>query len=300
MRITLRQLHYFDALSRERHFGRAAQQVGVTQPAMSTQIRDLEAMLGGPLVDRSGAQIVLTPLGRAVAARAAAVLDGVHGIEALGTAEAPPLRLGMIPTIAPYLVPGFLARMPDGQPVEVSEALTVQLLAALRAGDLDGAVVALPSGGAGLVDRPLFSDRFLLAIPEGPAADLSPLPARPEEIDPERLLLLEDGHCLADQALSACQLRRDVVGRKLGAASLTTLSRMVASGQGVTLIPEIAARIEGTGLDLRRFAEPEPMRTIGLVTRAGLSDADWIETVTSALLRGRDGSAANPHASAAP
>ncbi|MEM6661515.1 MAG: hydrogen peroxide-inducible genes activator [Pseudomonadota bacterium] len=288
MKITLRQLTYFDALARELHFGRAADAVGVTQPAMSTQIRDMEALLGGDLVDRAGARLVLTPLGRAVAARIGDVLDGVRGIESLGARGAVPLRLGMIPTVAPYLVPGFLARMSSDQPVEVSEALTAHLLDALRSGDLDGAVIALPSGTAGLVDRPLFADRFLLAVPEGPAANLSPLPLRPEEIDPERLLLLEDGHCLADQALSACQLRRDTVGRKLGAASLTTLSRMVASGQGITLIPEIAAGVEGNGLDLRRFADPQPSRTIGLVTRSGLAGADWVDAVVDALSEGID------------
>lgn len=279
MKITLRQLLYFDALASELHFARAAERVAVTQPAMSAQIRELENLIGGTLVDRSSKGLALTPLGRAVAARTKTVLDGAAGIEALGAtgpAADVPIRLGMIPTLAPYLVPDFLALTGEhGQALAISEGLTARLLANVRAGDLDGAVIALPSGDDSLADIKLFDDRFLLALPNAEARPGAILPAHPEEIDSSRLLLLDDGHCLADQVLSACKLRRESVSLALGATSLATVSRLVASGQGITLIPEIAAGIEGRGLRLARFQAPEPGRTIGLVTRRGAAGSAW-------------------------
>lgn len=281
MKITLRQLLYFDALARERHFGRAAERVSVTQPAMSAQIRELEALIGADLVDRAPRGLALTPLGRTVAARAKAVLDGAAEIEAIATADDAPLRLGLIPTLAPYLVPAFLEQAAAaGVAVAIAEGLTARLLEQVRAGDLDGAVIALPSGDQALADHRLFDDRFLLALPpEDPAG--SPIaPARPEEIDPARLLLLDEGHCLADQALAACNLRRDSVAPTLGATSLATVSRLVASGQGITLIPEIAVPVEGRGVRLSHFADPEPGRTVGLVTRRGASGSAWVEQVS--------------------
>ena len=289
MKITLRQLLYFDALARERHFGRAAERVSVTQPALSAQIRELEALVGAPLVDRAPRGLALTPLGREVADRAKAVLDGAAEIEAMGSAAGAPLRIGLIPTLAPYLVPAFLARVrARGLQVAISEGLTARLTEQVRAGDLDGAVIALPSADAALADLPLFQDRFLLALPpSGPEGDAI-TPARPEEIDPARLLLLDEGHCLADQVLAACNLRRDSVALTLGATSLATVSRLVASGQGITLIPEIAVGVEGRGVHLHRFSEPEPGRTIGLVTRRGMVTAGWVEQIAGILAEARD------------
>lgn len=290
MRVTLRQILYFDALVQERHFGRAAARVSVTQPAMSAQIRELEALMGGRLVDRSQSGFTLTPLGRAVAERARAVLESARNLEALGQTAAADIqiRLGLIPTVAPYLVPAFIALASAGEmSVTVSEALTARLLEQLRIGDIDAAVIALPSDQPDLVDMPLFEDRFLLAMPDKLLRPDWIAPARPEEINPERLVLLDDGHCLADQALSACALRRDHLQLSLGATSLTTVSRLVASGQGITLMPELAADVEGHGLNLSRFSDPEPGRTIGLVTRRGLRDAGWIEPVKDMLIRAR-------------
>lgn len=291
MKITLRQLTYFNALAHEKHFGKAAAKVAVTQPAMSTQIRELEANLGAPLVDRSGATLTLTPLGREVWDRAKALLDDAAAIEALAMPNATmrsPIRLGMIPTVAPYLLPGFMAVAPKfDQDVVISEALTGGLLASIRSGNLDAAVIALPSGQEELTDKALFEDRFMLAMP---LKDMRPgwtAPTRPENVDPRQLLLLDEGHCLADQALAACNIRRETLGTSLGATSLATISRLVAAGHGVTLIPEIAADLEGRDLRLERFRKPEPKRQIGLVARRGARDQDWFANLAERLVLAR-------------
>jgi LysR family hydrogen peroxide-inducible transcriptional activator len=267
MKITLRQLRYFDALAREMHFGRAADRVAVTQPAMSAQIRLLEETLGGPLVDRDLPGLPLTPLGRAVLPQA-----GVRALEETARdarGAGIELSLGIIPTVAPYLAPHLLPLIRrQGGSVIIREAVTDTLLAELREGAIDAAVMAFPVP-LGMVEAvPLFEDRFLLALP---AKELAPTLApvdRPEKLSPDSLLLLDEGHCLSDQALGACGLRREGRRRRFGAASLVTLAHLVASGQGVTLLPEIAAAAEGRAMRLSRFTDPQPGRTIGLV-RAG-------------------------------
>ncbi len=281
--ITLRQLRYFLALAETRHFGRAAERVGVTQPALSNQIRDLEETLGGPLLSRDAPGLPLTPLGREVALRAQRVITEVRGLEesarqATGTGAR--VRLGMIPTVAPYLVPPLLAAARRAAAeLTIREAVTESLLAELGSGALDAAVIALPAP-AGYAVEVIRRDRFLLAMP--PGSDAIP-PDRPEQIDSARLLLLDEGHCLADQALQACSLRRDGLRDRLGAASLTTLARLVASGQGVTLLPEMCAPVEGRGLRLHRFAEPEPMRTIALVGLSACQDQAWFARLAELL-----------------
>lgn len=291
MKITLRQLLYFDALVQERHFGRAASRVSVTQPAMSAQIRDLEALMGGDLVDRDATGFPLTPLGRAVADKARDLLERADQLEALGQTPKPDvqIRLGLIPTVAPYLVPAFMA-LADAKAlsVTVSEALTARLIEQVKAGDLDAGVIALPSAQSELTELALFEDRFLLAMPDKLLRPDWIAPARPEEINPERLVLLDEGHCLADQALTACELRRDHLRLSLGATSLTTVSRLVASGQGITLIPELAAEVEGHGLNLSRFETPEPGRTIGLIARAGAKDAIWFQDLAITMKAARN------------
>ena len=279
MRLTLRQLRYFDALVRERHFGRAADRVSVSQPALSGQIAELEATVGGQLVERGRPGLPLTPLGRLVAERAARVLKMAQEIEALSRTTSggmPDLRLGIIPTVAPYLVPHLLPVVrAAGASFAIRETITARMIESLQAGDLDAAVVALPAGARDLVERAIFHDRFLLALPEGEGAGGIIVPTQPEEIDPERLLLLDDGHCLSEQALDACQLRRQSARLSLGASSLATISRLVASGQGITLLPEIAASVEGRGLRLEPFAAPEPGRTVGLVALPRAASSDW-------------------------
>lgn len=272
--ITLRQLRYFCALARHRHFGRAAEECAVSQPALSVQIRELEDFLGARLVERRRNGIALTALGAAVEVRAAAVLNDAaalvdfarHGQAVLSG----PLRLGVIPTIAPYLLPILLPRLPQGYPaleLSLREAQTETLLEALAAGTLDAVLLSLPIAASGFETLDLFEDRFLLALP--PATPM-PVNPKPSSLANEQVLLLEDGHCLRDQALALCQLADARARRQYGAASLTTLVQMVAGGFGCTLVPEIAVPTElraPAPVRLIRFTAPEPSRRIGLVWR---------------------------------
>jgi LysR family hydrogen peroxide-inducible transcriptional activator len=272
--ITLRQLRYVVSLARHRHFGRAAEECAVTQPALSMQVRDLEREIGAELVERRPGEIVLTETGTEVARRAEHILtatrdlvDFVRHRDVLSGA----LRLGIIPTLAPYVLPHLFPPLQKRYPqlrLEVRETQTSLLLNELAGGDLDCVMLALPVEGADVETLTLFNDAFLLAVP---AAD--PLPGsrhvNVDEIDQRRLILLEEGHCLRDQALAFCAMKgRDQPGG-LGATSLTTVMQMVANGLGVTLLPEVAAKTEARDdrVKLLRLAEPAPTRTIGLAWR---------------------------------
>jgi LysR family hydrogen peroxide-inducible transcriptional activator len=294
MNVTLRQLRYFRALARERHFGRAAEAVAVSQPALSAQIRQMEAALGGPLLNRGLPELPLTPLGRAVLRHAERVLAEMRGLEeAAREARGGGLEvtLGIIPTVAPYLAPHLLPLTHRaGGRLIIREAVTATLMAELAEGALDAALVALPVAGRDLVIEPVFEDRFLLARP---LADTTPPPARPEDVDPERLLLLDEDHCLAGQALAACGLARETGWRRFGAASLVTLARLVASAQGVTLLPETAAGVEGQGMRLSRFAAPEPGRTLALVRLGQGGAPPWFARL-AALIRDAAGMIPRP------
>jgi LysR family transcriptional regulator, hydrogen peroxide-inducible genes activator len=272
--ITLRQLRYLSALARHRHFGRAAEDCAVTQPALSMQVRELEREIGAELVERRSGEIALTETGLEVAQRAehilAATRDLVDFARHRGVLTGK-LRLGIIPTLAPYVLPRLLPRLQSRYPelrLEVRETQTKALLEELVGGDLDALVLAMPADGVDVETLPLFEDRFLLALP---AAD--PLPAHQriaiDDVDQRRLILLEEGHCLRDQALAFCRTTRNDALAGLGAASLATVMQMVANGYGVTLLPEVAAAVEVRDgrVRLLRFAEPEPARAIGLAWR---------------------------------
>jgi LysR family hydrogen peroxide-inducible transcriptional activator len=273
--LTLRQLRYLDALARFRHFGKAAEACGVSQPALSMQIRELEAFLGVELVERRQGAITLTEAGTALASRAGGILSATRDLVDFarhsGSLLSGTLQLGVIPTLAPYVLPRLLPQLRHRYPelrLELRETQTKFLLAELANGALDAVMLALPVDGAELQSIPLFEDRFLLALP----AD-DPLPetsrATPRDVAARTLLLLEEGHCLRDQALTFCAAPRSEASAGLGATSLATLIQMVASGHGVTLVPEIAtdAEIRDRRLKLLRFAEPQPSRTIGLAWR---------------------------------
>jgi LysR family transcriptional regulator, hydrogen peroxide-inducible genes activator len=272
--ITLRQLRYLAALARHRHFGRAAEDCAVTQPALSMQVRELEHEIGAQLVERRHGEVALTETGLEVARRAehilAATRDLVDFARHRGVLTGK-LRLGIIPTLAPYVLPRVLPRLQSKFPLlrlDVRETQTKALLDELIGGDLDAAMLALPADTADVESRPLFSDRFMLALP---AAD--PLPPNRrvavDNVDQHRLILLEEGHCLRDQALAFCGTPTDDVPARLGATSLATVMQMVANGYGVTLLPEVAAGTEARDgrVKLLRFAEPQPARTIGLAWR---------------------------------
>ncbi len=294
MDLTLRQLRYLISLAEVRHFGRAAAAVNVSQPALSVQIRELESALGVRLFERRAREIALTPAGVEVLRRAHRIMRELSELQQAARWRrglAGRLRLGVIPTAAPYLLPRALplirARSPDLD-LGVREAQTTTLLSELHEGALDAVVLAIPSDAAAVIEHELFEDRFLLAGSEGRLAALARADLGPEHLDPRALLLLDDGHCLAEQTLLACSLARGQTRTDLAASSLATLCRLAAAGFGLTFVPEIAARSEAAsapGLRLIRFAAPEPLRQIGLVRRAQSVDDGWFGDLAAVLTR---------------
>jgi LysR family hydrogen peroxide-inducible transcriptional activator len=273
--ISTRQLRYFEALARFEHFGRAAEHCAVTQPALSMQIIQLERELGVTLVERRPNGAVLTGAGQEVARRAAEILLGLRGLaEFAASCQAPlssPLRLGVIPTVAPYLLPLLLPHLRDQYPgleLLVRETLTGTLVADLVETGLDLLLVALPVDHPDIETMVIGEDRFLLAVPAGRPGEFNARVSL-DALDGERLLLLDEGHCLRDQALAACRLAPREGAGTLGASSLATLVHLVASGFGVTLLPEISGPYESQrgGIRLLRFADPEPRRVLGLAWR---------------------------------
>jgi len=279
--ITLRQLQYLLALAKFGHFGRAAEACAVTQPALSMQIRDLERKLGVAVVERRPGEVTLTEIGREVARRGEDVLvasrdlvDFARHRSGLLTGR---LTLGMIPSLAPYLLPRILPLLQTRFPellLELRETQTKQLVEDIRSGALDTAMLALPVSEPDIDAIELFEDLFLLAVPSSdPRAEGKRVAV--DDIDLVRLILLEEGHCLRDQALAFCataaRSRRagDVGGATFGASSLTTVMQMVANGYGVTLIPQIAAEVERRDgrVKFLRLENPQPGRSIGLVFR---------------------------------
>lgn len=292
MSITLRQLRYLTALADEGHFGRAAAAVNVSQPALSVQIRDLEASLGARLVERGGREVVITPTGREIVRRARRIFEEVREIEQVARWDrglAGRLRIGVIPTVAPYLLPVALPLIRARNlslDLGIREAQTDRLVEEVRQGALDAAVVALPVDDPAVTAVPLFTDRFLLAGSAGRLAAIEPAAPRAEDVRPEELLLLDEGHCLTEQALAACAVDPARARIDLRAASLTTLCRLVSEGFGLTLLPELAAPAEcaaAPALRLARFAEPEPQRTVGLVRRRTSVDDGWFGELAAIL-----------------
>lgn len=273
MNLTLRQLRYLDALARYGHFGRAAEASAISQPALSMQIRDLEATLGTALFERGPRQVRPTAFGEEVVARARDILRAVDELGDLARASGERLsgrlRLGVIPTVAPYLLPAILGELTAQHPeldLSLRETLTPRLIADLAEGRLDIAILALPVSEPWLEEEALFSERFVLVRPASDAA--LPVPGR-EALGEMRLLLLEEGHCFRDQALSFCKTGPRAVREILHGSSLSTLVQMVAAGIGVTLIPEMAVPVEtrSANVAIARFPAPEPERTVGMVWR---------------------------------
>ncbi|WP_457935589.1 hydrogen peroxide-inducible genes activator [Mesorhizobium sp. 10J20-29] len=275
IRMTVRQMQYFDALSQTLHFGRAAELSGVSQPALSAQIAELEERLGCRLFERGGRSVTMTDEARALQPRIERVLADIREIEATTRRGRLVMegrfRLGIIPTIAPYLLPQVLPVLKvefPGMRLELREAVTGSLVEDTASGRIDAFVAALPLDYPGLVAEGLFDDRFFLAVPaDDPGFDSPPVP--PESPALERLMLLEEGHCLREQALAVCGKVKPVAMASYGATSLTTLLQMVAHGLGVTLIPEMAMSASGgaSGLKVVPFADPMPSRSVCLAWR---------------------------------
>ncbi|MFN4153128.1 MAG: hydrogen peroxide-inducible genes activator [Paracoccaceae bacterium] len=271
--LSMKHLRYFEALSQHGHFGRAAEACAISQPALSIQMKELEEILGAPLIERGARQISLTPLGTEFALRVRTILQAVEELGDLVRASFGPLtgrlRLGVIPTVAPYLLPRIMRDLTGHYPdldLRPREAITQRLLEDLTEGRLDAALVALPVSEPGLTEYPLFEEEFILVRPQSDVA--KPVP-NPETLREMRLLLLEEGHCFREQAISFCKLGSALPRDLMEGSSLTTLVQMVGAGIGVTLIPQMAVAVEtrSAPVSVARLPEPRPSRSIGLVWR---------------------------------
>ena len=283
--LTIKQLRYFEALARHGHFGRAAEACAISQPALSVQIRELEDTLGTVLFERGARQVRLTGFGEEIALRVRTILRSVDELGDLARASRDGmvgrLRLGVIPTIAPYLLPRILRNLTGAHSaldVHVRETLTPGLIRELSDGRLDAAIVALPVSEPSLTEVALFSENLVLARPACDAG--RPAPSR-DQLRDMRLLLLEEGHCFRDQALSFCNIQPALPREGLDGSSLTTLVQMVGAGIGVTLIPEMAVPVETRSADVSVVAlpEPQPSRTVGMVWRKSSPLGDQLQEV---------------------
>ncbi len=273
---TVRQMRYFDALATHLHFRKAAESVFVSQPALSAQIAEMENLAGSPLFERASKSVLLTELGRVLWPRIKMILQEIRALEELTGQKSgilqSRLRLGIIPTIAPYLLPELIQSLKKNYPalkLELREALTDKLLDGLRNGELDAVIAAMPVHDPQLTGKHLFDDRFLIATSAN-NQDVLPSPFTQDNAALEKLLLLEEGHCLRDQALEVCAIPRERTLVNFGATSMATLLQMVSNDMGLTLIPEIAIRSEVTHQRIRivPFSEASPKRQIGLFYRS--------------------------------
>jgi LysR family hydrogen peroxide-inducible transcriptional activator len=290
--MNLRDLRYLVALADERHFGKAAERCFVSQPTLSAQIRKLEDYLGVALVERQPKRVSLTETGEKIVARARLVLQEADAIVEIARTDRDPLsgalKLALIPTVGPYLLPHVVGPLRKAVPrlkLMLYEYQTAPLLEKLRAGELDCGIIALPMPTEGLETEVLYDEPFTLAVPANhPLADRDRV--KLEDIKDETLLLLEDGHCLRDHALSVCSRIRLNQEQDYRATSLETLRQMVAAGHGITLLPELAAATPvGTarGLKIKAFTRPAPVRTIGAVWRKSTTRSKAIDAVIAAI-----------------
>jgi LysR family hydrogen peroxide-inducible transcriptional activator len=290
--MNLRDLRYFVALADARHFGKAAERSFVSQPTLSAQIKKLENYLGVQLIERQPRRVQLTEMGARVLPIARRILQDSDELVTLARNEHDPLsgklKTALIPTIGPYLLPQLTRRLRKQLPrlkLMLYEYQTQTLLDKLRAGDIELGILALPVALDGLESRSLYEEPFTLATPANhPLAKKNAV--RLDDLNGETLLLLEDGHCLRDQALDVCS-RLDVKeSDDYRATSLETLRQMVAAGLGVTLLPELATRGpfgSGHGLAVREFAKPVPSRTVGAVWRKSSSRVTAIQAVCDVI-----------------
>lgn len=295
MNFTLRQLRYFDALARHGHFGRAAEACSISQPALSVQIKDLEEALGADLFERSARQLRLSAFGEEFLLRVRDILRSVDELGDLARANRNQLvgrlRIGVIPTVAPYLLPALISSLTTANAdldIHVRETVTPKLLQELAEGRLDTAIVALPISEPQMEETPLFNESFVLVRPLEDQD--KPVPNK-DTLREMRLLLLEEGHCFREQALSFCDMGSVRPREILDGSSLTTLVQMVGAGIGVTLIPEIAMSVEtrSAAVSIARFQEPQPSRTIGMIWRKTSPIARQLTEVADLVRKAADG-----------
>ncbi len=290
--IKLRDLRYLVAVADTQHFGRAATACHVSQPTLSAQLKKLEASLGVQLIERGPRRASLTAAGRRIVARARTMLEAADDVVEIARTFGDPLagrlRLALLPTIGPYLLPRVTARIRRAVPrleLMLYEYQTAPMLERLRAGDIDAGVLALPVDLEGLEVHALYDEPFMLAAPAGHrlAADGA---VRKTDLAGETVLLLEDGHCLRDQALDVCSRAGMHEKQDFRATSLETLRQMVASGVGVTLLPELATRGAygaARGVVVRPFVKPAPQRRIGIVWRRTSARREAIDAVAKVI-----------------
>ncbi len=293
--LTLRQLRYFEALANEGHFGRAADICSISQPALSVQIKELEAALGMVLFERGHRQARLTAFGEQFGIRARDILRAVDELGDMARAAqgglAGRLRIGVIPTIAPYLLPALIGTLGDTNAeldIHVRETITPRLLQELMDGQLDTAIVALPVSEPSLTEVALFDEALVLVRPE--TEQQQPIPTV-DALRDMRLLLLEEGHCFRDQALSFCNLNSGLPRAGLDGSSLSTLVQMVGAGIGVTLIPEMAVSVEtrSAPVCVARFNDAHPSRTVGMIWRKTNPLADQLLQISQVVRQSAEG-----------
>ena len=288
MELKLKDLRYLVAVADLRHFGRAAARCFVSQPTLSAQLKKLEQSLAVQLIERVPHKVALTPAGEEIVARARRIIEASDEMVTLARSQRDPLagrlRLALLPTIGPYLLPQVAPLIRKSLPrleLHLYEHQTVPMLEKLHAGELDLGILALPVALDGLEARELYREPFTVALPDGHAlAGRAAL--RVADLKGERLLLLEDGHCLRDQALEVCSKVGVREQQDFRATSLETLRQMVAAGAGVTLLPELAGRgayRNARGVALRPFAKPAPVRHIGAVWRKSTARRAAIEAL---------------------
>lgn len=290
--MNLRDLRYFVAVADTRHFGKAADRCFVSQPTLSAQIRKLESYLGVQLIERQPRKVGLTDTGAKILPLARRMLQESDEIIAMARNEHDPLsgklKVAFIPTIGPYLLPLVARKLRKQLPrlkLMLYEYQTQPLLEKLKAGDIELGILALPVPLEGLEARDLYAEAFTVAMPGNhPLAKKAHV--KVDDLNGESLLLLEDGHCLRDQALDVCSMVDVKESEDYRATSLETLRQMVAAGLGITLLPELATRgpfNSGQGLAIRTFAKPVPMRTVGAVWRKSSSRSQAINAVCRAI-----------------
>jgi LysR family hydrogen peroxide-inducible transcriptional activator len=286
--MNLRDLHYLTLLAETKSFRKAAELAHVSQPTLSAQIRKMEDTLGLSLFERNSRNVTLTQAGEAILHEAKAALAHVTAMKAIATAHKDPLsgefRLGVIASLSPFLTPDLLAEIAHDAPrltVIIREGLTDDLLAALQAHELDAALIATDTAQNQFISRPVFDEPFLLATSKD-----HKLAAKPkitaQDIRGSNLLLLEEGHCLRDQALAVCMT--DTVDARVKATSLMTLARLVELGQGVTLLPALAAPIAPNAA-LRDLPGLDAKRTVRLVARTSFPHTAALDVIAACCVR---------------
>lgn len=292
--MNLRELEYIVSVAELGHFGQAAKACHVSQPTLSGQIRKLEEELGVTLFERGRGGVRVTEAGRAIIEEAQRALSAAEEIRSIARAAQDPLsghfRLGLIPTVAPYLIPRFVARLSEALPnvsMVYSEDITDRLTDDLIAGRIDGAILATPPETDALLSLPLYNEPFRMVVPDG--HDLTTLTElKMSDVDNGEVLLLTEGHCFRDQALSICETREQRQQHSLRATSLETLINLVAQGQGVTLVPVLAApRLsDDRGLTIRYLDDPGAAREVNLMIRKSFSRRELADRIATIIREG--------------